>query len=377
MAAGRHPFGLSRALPALALLALAGCAHPSVPPPGTGRLRLEPARFADLPGWRRDVLADAVPALAKSCPPLLRSKAAAGWRGACAAISRLKPGDRQAARHFFEHWFRPYLVTANGSATGLFTAYYEPEIKGARHRHGPYTVPLLARPSDLVTVDPARFHKGFDHRRLVGRVEDGRLVPYPTRARIEAGALGRRARPLFWLEDPVAAAILQIQGSGLIALPDGTVRQVGVAATNGREFVGPGRILAERGIHVAPDMPAIRDWLRAHPRQAKSVLDANPRYVFYRLMPHKGPVGTEGVVLTPGRSLAVDPRYIALGTPLWLDTTAPGGKPIRRLVVAQDTGGAIKGPVRGDLFWGIGEAAFSQAGRMKAPGRYWLLLPKR
>jgi membrane-bound lytic murein transglycosylase A len=367
---------LARTWPVAILAAVAGCAGPApvpapIPPPSPpfSSLTLIPARFADLPGWTRDRQADAIPALARSCRVLTRSAAGPRWQAPCAALSRLKRGDTRATRAYLKRWFRPYVATSRGSATGLFTAYYEPEVNGSRYRHGRYTVPLLARPGDLVIVQRG-------HKRLVGRMRHGTLVPYPSRARILAGALGGQARPLFWLDDPVAAAILQIQGSGRVRLPDGSVHQVGVAATNGRTFVGLGRILAQRGVRTAPNMPAIRAWLHAHPRQARSVLNANPRYVFYRLVSGPGPVGTEGVALTPGRSLAVDRRFVPLGTPLWLDTTGPDHRPIRRLVIAQDTGGAIHGGVRGDLYWGSGETAFASAGRMKAAGRYWVLLPR-
>ncbi|MDA8230205.1 MAG: murein transglycosylase A [Magnetospirillum sp.] len=377
-----------------AMLLLAGCAAPppAPPPPSkplADRLVLSPARFEDLPGWRRDSAAAALPAFLKSCERITRMPfdasigaqgvggVAADWMGACGAARRVPPGDDGAARAFFEQWFTPWQAANNGKADGLFTGYYEPELNGSRVRHGPYTVPLLARPGDLVTFDPGSFRPDLPHEQLAGRVMNGRLEPYPARAAIESGALGDLARPLVWLDDPVDAHILHIQGSGRVKLDDGTVVRVGVAATNGRPFVGIGKLLADKGkLPAGSSMPVIRAWLRAHPDEAGALMDGNPRYVFYRMVPGDGPVGTEGVVLTAQRSLAVDTRFLPLGAPLWLDTVTPKGVPLRRIVVAQDTGAAIRGPVRGDLFWGTGDAAFDMAGGMKSPGRYWLLLPR-
>jgi len=386
---GRHfRYGLL----GLALLA-AGCAEaprpPVAPSAGPERLSLIPAAFEDLPGWRDDAAASVLPALLKSCDrfaklPFDRSIGAEGWggvaadwNGPCGAARRLPAGDHEAARAYFRQWFQPYLATNNGVAEGTFTGYYEPELAGSRQRQGRFTVPLLARPKDLVIADLGQLRPDLGRDQLAGRVVDGRLEPYPTRAEIEAGRLGTLAQPLLWLNDPVDAHILHIQGSGRIRFDDGTVQRIGVAASNGHKFVGLGKLLADAGkVEAGSTMPSIRAWLKAHPAEAQPLMAANPRYIFYRLVEGDGPVGSQGVALTPERSLAVDPKFVPLGVPLWLDTTAPSGQVLRRLVVAQDTGAAIKGPVRGDYFWGAGEPAFEQAGRMKSTGRYWLLLPK-
>lgn len=381
---------MRRLLAVAVALLLAGCAAPPPPPPpgAPPRLVLVPAGWDDLPGWHGDRAAAVLPALLKSCARLARlpgnqwlgadgtGGTAADWAGPCAAARRLPPAAHAAARAFFRQWFSPWLATDNGKAEGLFTGYYQPELAGSRQRHGRFTVPLLARPRDLITVDLARLRPDLGSDQLAGRLVGNRLEPYPSRAKIEAGGLGPLAQPLLWLDDAVDAHILQIQGSGRVRLDDGSIVGVGVAATNGRKFIGLGTLLAERGRpDVGGSMPAIRAWLEAHPAEAGAVMAGNPRYVFYRLVAGDGPVGSEGVVLTPERTLAVDPRFVPLGVPLWLDTRAPSGQPIRRLVMAQDTGAAIKGPVRGDLFWGAGAAAFEQAGRMKSAGRLWLLLP--
>ncbi len=379
-------------------LALASCAPAPkpepvptpAPPTGPDRAILRPAAFTDLPGWRDDAVSAALPALRRSCERLakLPSGRAIGadgqggtvgdWYGLCAAAGRLPAGDDAAARAYFETWFQPALVTRGGADdTGTFTGYYEPELIGSRGRKGRFTLPLLGRPKDLVTMDLGKFRPDLGHEQLAGRVVGSRFEPYPPRAEIESGALDGIAQPLVWLDDPVDAHILHIQGSGRIRLDDGAVMRVGVAATNGQKFVGIGRVLKDKGkLDGDISMPAIRAWLKAHPAEAVALMAENPRYVFYRVVEGDGPVGSEGVALTPERSLAVDTRHVPLGMPLWLDTVDPAGKPLRRLVMAQDTGAAIKGVVRGDFFWGAGEAAFQMAGRMKSQGRYWMLIPR-
>jgi len=372
-------------------------AVPASPPVQAGeevhRLLLKPASFNDLPGWSQDNWAQMVPALLKSCDRLMKlppdnavgSEGTGGtvrdWLGPCGAAQKIAANDDKAARKFFESWFAPWMATDNNRPEGLFTGYYEPEVTGSKKRHDRFTVPLLGKPSDLVMVDLAKLRpdlaKQLGNEVLAGRVVAGRLEAYPNRQEIETNGLGDKAQTLFWLDDPVAAHILHIQGSGKVRLEDGSAVRVAVATTNGQRFIGLGRILADHGkLEVGGTMPQIRAWLKAHPDEAKALMGENPRYVFYRLVDGDGPIGAQGVVLTAERSMAVDTRYIPLGVPLWLDTTDPAGSPIRRLVMAQDTGTAIKGPVRGDLFWGTGETAFQEAGQMKSSGKLWLLLPR-
>jgi membrane-bound lytic murein transglycosylase A len=190
--------------------------------------------------------------------------------------------------------------------------------------------------------------------------------------------LSGKATPLLWLDDAVDAHILQIQGSGRVIFEDGSVQRVGFAGSNGRNFVGLGKILAAHGkLPEKSTMPAIRAWLKAHPGEAPALMAENPRYVFFRLVPGDGPVGALNVVLTPGRSLAIDPHFLPLGAPVWLDTVDPDGTRLQKLMVAQDIGKAIEGAVRGDIYWGTGDAAFDKAGRMNSRGSYYLLLPLR
>ena len=287
---------------------------------------------------------------------------------------------------FFEVYFTPYAVSdiATGKASGLVTGYYEPEVAGSRVASAGYATPLLSRPPDLLQVDLGAFAPDLKGRKISGRLLQGTLVPYYDRAEIEAGALAKRRLEILWLADPVDAFVLQIQGSGRVLLPDGRVVRVTYAGQNGRPYVPIGRVLADRGeIKLnAVSMPSIRAWLAAHPDQAAGVMNQNPSYVFFReasdLRPGEGPPGALGASLTPERSAAVDMDFLPLGAPLFVATTDPlDGSPLRRLVVAEDTGGAIKGPVRADLFWGWDKDAETRAGLMRAQGMIWVLLPRR
>lgn len=381
---------MMRAGALLAALALAGCAAlPPPPPPQPPRLTLAAAQFADLAGWGADHVAAAVPALVRSCAAIANlapdapigpdgiAGRAADWRGPCNDAAALGAPNDDAARRFFEAAFTPWLAGNNGERSGRFTGYYEPELRGARQPGGRFTVPLLHRPPDLVMVELGRFRPAWRGDRIAGRVVDGRLVPFASRAEIEHGALDRQHLAFLWVDDPVDAFFLGIQGSGRVRLADGTMARVGYDGQNGHPYVAIGRLLVERGALALEDvsLAAIRAWIGAHPTEGARLMDENPSYVFFREQAGDGPLGTEGVVLTPGRSLAVDPGFVPLGVPFWLDLDQ-GGEALRRLVVTQDTGGAIRGPVRGDLFWGFGPEAESRAGRMRAQGAYYMLLPK-
>lgn len=384
--------GLER-LALLGLLLIAGCAKQ---PPPAPELVLEPATFAALPGWSTDAADAALDAFRRSCAALSRhpdgealggfswAGTVAAWRPACTSAKTVAAGPA-AARSFFEASFTPWRITDRGDPSGLFTGYYEPLLQGARSRDDLHSVPLYRRPRDLVEVDLGSFDPDLEGRRIAGRVEGRRLVPYYTRAQIDAGALEGRGLELFWVEDRVQDFFLQIQGSGQIDLADGSRTRVGYAAQNGRPYRAIGRDLVAMGAIDKTDvsLQSIRAWLRSHPDRAEAVMEKNPSYVFFRELPDlagaPGPPGAQGVALTPGRSLAVDRKFLPLGAPLWLSTTAPypdGERPLRRLVIAQDTGGAIRGPVRGDLFWGAGPLAEAVAGRMRSPGGYWILLPR-
>jgi len=366
-------------------LIIAGCAPTPKPPP---KLTLTPARFSDLPGWNNDNSAAALAAFVKSCAELDRradnaaigpaalGMTAAAWRKPCAA-AHATPNDDAAARAFFTAQFTPYLAGNNNDSDGLFTGYYEPLPHGARQRGGAYQTPLLKRPPDLVMVDLGRFRPAWHGERTAGRVVSGNLLPYPSRAQIERGALDADRLALFWVDNPVDAFFLQVQGSGRVALPDGTQVRLGYDGQNGQPYVAIGKKLVERGALTTDQvsLQSIRAWIKTHPDQATALMNENPSYVFFRELPGNGPLGSEGIVLTAGRSLAIDRNFIPLGAPVYLaidDNTSP----LQRLMVAQDTGGAINGPVRGDVFWGFGADAETRAGNMRARGRYYLLLPK-
>ncbi|MET4700283.1 membrane-bound lytic murein transglycosylase A [Constrictibacter sp. MBR-5] len=393
------PFAIRglRRLAALSLLCLAvACGREqqteTTAPEQPDRLTLAAVGFDALPGWGADDPRKALGAFLRSCSRMaglpadramgdLREFGSAGrWQAICREAAAAKPADAAAARRFFEDRFRPWRAANGDEAEGLFTGYYEPELRGSRTRQGPYTIPLMKRPPDLVTVDLGAFRDSLKGERIAGRIVDGALRPYADRAAIETGALDGRGLELLWVDDPVAAFFLHIQGSGRVVLPDGGAVRVGYAAQNGHRYFAVGRDLIERGAVAKEDMSlqAIRDWMRANPDEAPALMRRNPSYVFFRELSGEGPIGAQGAPLTPGRSLAVDPRFVPYGVPVWLDADHPltDDRPIRRLLVAQDTGGAIRGPVRGDLFWGAGAEAEAAAGRMKSRGGYYLLLPK-
>lgn len=383
---------------ALGIVLIAGCEErppekeaKAPPPPAPPTVKLERASFSDLPGWSSDTVAEALPALRRSCGKLMSAPAeravgpdglagsVADWKAPCAALTEAGNTDSAALRDILKAHFQPFAVHGADGPEGLFTGYYEATLKGARFPGGEYQYPLYRRPGDLISVDLKDFRADLPPRRLLGRVDDARLVPYYTRAEIADGALSGRNLELLWADDPVDVFFLHVQGSGIVQLPDGDEQRVGFAASNGRAFTAIGRKLIDSGEldGQSMSMQAIRDWLRAHPDKARTLMDANARYIFFRPIDGAGPIGSQGVPLTARRSLAIDPDLLPLGAPIWLATTYPASdKPFQRLMVAQDTGSAIKGAVRGDVFWGHGEPALAQAGKMKQTGRYWILLPR-
>jgi len=358
-----------------AALLLAACGEKTASPPVStapqpDRLSYIPVSFRQLPGWDTDRLSEVIPALRKSCDRLIQMPTgqvigangaggtAGDWSGPCGALRWLKLDDEAALRSYLQDWYQPFRVGNGHGDDGLFTGYYEAELHGSRHKSAKYHIPLYARPTGW----PAKPANGGD---------------YPTRAQIEAGALEGKAQVLLWVDDAVDLHILHIQGSGRVLLDDGTAQQVHFDGSNGHDFLGLGKILIRHGKLAQGEttMPAIRAWLKAHPDEAPALMAENERYVFFRPMAGEGPVGAFNVPLTAGRSLAIDPKFIPLGIPVWLDTIDPDGVRLQRLMVAQDTGSAITGAVRADVFWGSGEAAFAKAGRMSSRGAYYVLLP--
>jgi membrane-bound lytic murein transglycosylase A len=289
--------------------------------------------------------------------------------------------DHATVRQFFENSFTPCLAKNRGDPTGLFTGYYEASLRGAWSRKGLYQVPIYRRPEDLVTVDLGQYRDDWKGQNIAGRNVGDRLIPYPTRADIETGALAGRGLELLWVDNAADAFFLHVQGSGRVAMDDGREVRLGYAGSNGHPFVGIGQQLVNQGSipREGLSMQAIRAWIKANPTDGTRLMRSNPSFIFFKINDGPGPIGSQGTPLTAGRSIAVDPQFVPLGQPLWLDTTDPieNGVPLRRLVIAQDSGSAIKGPIRGDLFWGHGERAAEKAGAMKQTGRYILFLPKR
>ena len=365
---------------ALSVLLLIGCAQKTeVSPPAT-KLELSPVSFAALPDWGADRHVEALPALRKSCTvfekkdpdyrfSLSEAGTASDWLAACAAAQDVS--NDAEARAFFETYFTPYTV--KNAQDGLFTGYYEAQLRGSWTRGGKYQTPLWTRPDDMLTIDLGDFRDSWAGQKITGKIAGTKFVPYDDRARVAQGSLDGRAKPLLWVDDPIGAFFLEIQGSGQIKLEDESVVRVGYAAQNGHGYTPVGRVLADRGeIEKPVTMEKIRGWFAANQARAQEVMNQNPSVVFFKRSDKDGAVGAQGVTLTPLRSLAVDPKFVPLGVPLWLATNEH-----RRLVVAQDTGGAIKGAVRGDLFWGSGPQAEEGAGPMQNTGTYYLLLPKR
>jgi membrane-bound lytic murein transglycosylase A len=323
------------------------------------------------------------------------------WRAVCTDSAAVDPLDVQAVRSFFLQRFDAWQLlaetredTASRSEPrvlgvidrGRITGYYEPLLSGSRNRDARFAVPLHRTPDDLLTIDLASVYPELAGKRVRGRlVDDGakgkRVVPYFARGELTAERLA--GRELVWVDDAIEAFFLQIQGSGRVQLPDGSMIRVGYADTNGHPYRSIGRVLIDRGelSFEQASMQGIQAWARANPRRLDELLNQNPSYVFFRELPvgdpNAGPVGALNVPLTPGYSVAVDPQFVPLGAPVFIATVHPStGAPLQRLVLAQDTGGAIRGPIRFDFFWGFGKAAGEHAGRQRHDVQGWVLVPK-
>lgn len=417
-----HMFSISVRL--LPLLVLAACSSPPTPSPAqlfspnTAAVSAQGVKFipvpvTHLPDWPPRQLNQTAQALEQSCRIIGKKDE---WLGPCQELSRLNTLDQASIQRFFETHFLAWQITAGQRNRGLITGYYEPLLKGCRTREPDCLYPIYGVPPDLVSfnipkrerttkvllarqVAPnrlvldegqslpgARFQVNFDDfppqssTLLKGRIENDRFVPYYTRADIAEGKGVINAPILAWASDAVDLFFLQIQGSGRILLDDGMVLRVGVADNNGYHYQSIGRWLIDQGYLSKSSASAqrIRAWLEANPTQQQALFNVNPRYIFFKASPDdsKTPIGSLGAPLTEGYSLAVDPHFIPLGAPIYLATSWPMTQnPLNRLMVAQDTGNAIRGPLRADFFWGYGEQADSYAGRMKQDGRLWILLP--
>ncbi len=357
----------------MALLAAAGLLSACASTPGSApqqRIAMEPTSYNEIAGWAEDRHAEALAAFRRSCPRLTagpdvriatdggeKTITAGEWKRICDAASAVKAGDARAARSFFESNFRPLII----QAPGKFTGYFEPEMRGSKVPSRLFTVPVYRKPPDLTDQ------------------------PYLTRAEIEAGALKGKGLEIAYVQDPVGLFEMQVQGSGRIQLAEGGSMTLGFDGSNNRPYTAIGAVLVEMGVMKKEDAtwPAIRDWLKRNPQQARDVMRKNERYIFFKDTRTSAPIGAQGVPLTAQRSMAVDPTITPYGTPVWIDTRRPvyrkpgATESYRRLMIAQDTGAAIKGPARGDVFYGAGTQAAEWAGRMNSDGRAVVLVPNK
>lgn len=352
---------------------------------GGRSFELEKVSYGDLQGWEKDDFSLFDSALKSVCQVIVKKSqqtlaseyfeySLAEYKKHCQKILNTK--NKSALKEYVEQNFEPYLVYAGGTAQGKFTSYYEANIRASYEKGGKYKYPIYGKPKDLVEVNLRDFDTSLPNQRLIGRVKNGKLVKYYTRQEIDEGQLD--APVILWGDDEVDIFIMQIQGAAVATLPDGKEVRVGYADNNGHKFRGIGSILLEKKL-IKPSeasMPKIRQWLKNNGASAKKNMLLNNRYIFHQIVEAEGPLGAMGLPLYAGRALAVDKTYIPLGSILWLETTAPSGDKINKAVMAEDVGSAIKGGVRGDYFWGHGEEALAEAGRMNAKGQYYVLIPK-
>lgn len=332
-------------------------------------ISLTPETYQTLPGWQSDDHKAALQTFLKSCGALEKRTSEVGcsdlkapadlWRGICASAREADRGDNLAAQQFFETQFAPYRVATKNNDRGLFTGYYIPEIEGSRTRRGKYQTPVYRAPSDI--------QKG---------------VGYYTRAEIYSGALTNRGLEIAWVADPIALFFIEIQGSGVIRLAEGGAMTIGFAGKNNREYVAIGRFMGEEGMldKDSVNLFTIKEWLYKNPDKARGVMERNSSYVFFQELKDNMVRGAQGVGLTPERSMAVDWHYYPYGLPLYLQSNVPetkygGEAPYNRIMIAQDTGGAIRGGIRGDVYYGHGERAETLAGHQAERGQLSLLLP--
>ena len=360
-------------------VALEKPAASAVPPAAPSVAMLKPTDWGSLTGWTDDDILPAWDAFLRSCAVLKNQPL---WQKTCTQADSIQGQDNATLRQFFESRFVPHQVlNSDGSGEGLITGYYEPLLKGSRKQSTRYRYPLYTTPDELLVVDLGEIYPELKNMRLRGRLQGRKVVPYYSRSEIERNPTSLQGKELLWVDDAIDLFFLQIQGSGRVELENGEIVRVGYSEQNGHPYKSVGRLLVERGelpLEKA-SMQGIKTWGQRNPAKLNELLQQNSSFVFFRELPVglPGPLGSLGVPLTAGRSLAVDPRTIPQGAPVFLATTWPNtDKRLHRLMVAQDTGGAIKGNVRADFFWGFGPEAGDQAGKMRQSGKMWVLMPK-
>src|SRR5947209_3132098 len=375
-------------------LSIPACAEPGDEPLKLADSQLEPVKWDDVDGWAADDHLAAFAAFQVSCQTCRSGKRPEddraiynALREVCRRAAAARPSNKEAARRFFEDNFRPVQITRLGEAQGFLTGYYEPIFQGSRFPNPEFHVPLYRRPHDLLAAGHKLGSGAFPNKgaQIGRRNEKNQLVPYYDRGAIEAGALDGQKLEICWLKDPADLLTIQIQGSARIILEDGTPLRINYDSHNGYSYTSLSRALIQS--HRIPpqetSMQRIREWMTAHPDEAQQVRAANRSYMFFRItgLSNEGePVGAQGVPLTPGRSIAVD-RLHNYGTPFFIEANLPieSAKPVspfQRLMIAQDTGSAIVGPARADLYWGAGDDAARIAGRIHHPGRFVMLVPR-
>lgn len=376
---------------ALALMTLALFTWWFTPPHPTFRQ----VTFNQLPGWEKGEFKKSLITFQTSCRAFMKQDPerivgtdkidlqVKDWQPACRAALKINPAE-QSAKSFFQKWFVPVEFYGDTPVRGLFTGYYMPLLKGSYTETEKYKIPIYELPKNLVTIDLGLFISHLKNRKLVGRIQGNKIIPFYTREQINKGAIKDTAKVLLWVNSPIDRLFLEIQGSGIVELEDGQKIYIGYDAQNGHPYTPIAGVLIKKGVMTKHNasMQAIKHYLEAHPNQMDQVINENKSFVFFRKLSLDAALGSQGVALTPGYSLAIDKQWIPMGAPLWLSTTRPDSKkpdtnkPMQRLMIAQDTGGAIKGKVRGDVFWGGGDRATLIAGHMKNEGHYWLLLPR-
>ena len=345
---------------------------------------LKPSQWDEVDGLQLDNLSQAWPAWMQSCSTLINKPA---WKNACTAANQLneqtsKKPTSEAVQAYFKAYFSVYKTTnVDGTDSGMITGYYQPILKGSRTKSAQYPNPLYAAPADMITVELDSIFPELKFKRVRGRLVGNKLVPYYNRGEIEAEASPLKGREFVYIDDIIDVFFLQIQGSGLVQLDNGEQLHVGYADQNGHPYNSIGRLLVERGelTLAQASMQGIKNWARNNLAKLRDLLNSNPSYVFFRELPAglPGPLGALGVPIMGERSVAIDPKFVPLGAPVFLSTTEPNSsKPLKRMMMAQDTGGAIKGGVRADFFWGAGPEAGAKAGAMKQAGKIWVFLPK-
>lgn len=361
----------------------------------TPALKIKPASFANLPGWKSAHALSSLKTFQLSCRHFLQQNPerpvgntwfglqAKDWKPVCKAAVELQTHSATEAKQFFETWFQPVEFVQKRPVTGLFTGYYLPAVEANLTQNEDFSIPVYGVPNNLLRINLSDFDSKLPTRQLIGRLENNRVKPYYSRKEIDQGAIATNAPVLAYLRNPIDRLLIEIQGSAILNLPDGSQINLGYAGKNGLPYTSIGNVLITRNLLKPKNVSiqTIRKYLENHPEEQAEIIHQNRSFVFFTILDQKGAFGTQGTQLTRGYSLAVDPDWVPLGMPVWLATTYPDPhtekkRILRRLMIAQDTGGAIKGTVRGDVYWGNGDEAAAIAGRMKSNGRYWLLVPK-